>query len=66
MRQTLGCCARDASGHAAAVPPIDFMNSRRFMEALPEAQDHAEPIHRTTSAHGGVDIGPGYQATSGF
>jgi hypothetical protein len=26
-----GCCARAASGHAAAAPPNSVMNSRRFM-----------------------------------
>jgi uncharacterized protein YchJ len=25
-----GCCARAASGHAAAAPPRRVMNSRRF------------------------------------
>jgi hypothetical protein len=25
------CCARAASGHAAAAPPINKMNSRRLM-----------------------------------
>ena len=25
-----GCCARDASGHAAVAPPSSAMNSRRF------------------------------------
>ena len=25
------CCARAASGHAAAAPPMSVMNSRRFM-----------------------------------
>jgi uncharacterized protein YchJ len=25
-----GCCARAASGHAAAAPPISVMKSRRF------------------------------------
>jgi hypothetical protein len=25
-----GCCARAASGHVAAAPPISVMNSRRF------------------------------------
>jgi len=25
------CCARAASGHVAAAPPINVMNSRRFM-----------------------------------
>src|SRR5258707_9392819 len=26
-----GCCARAASGHAAAAPPSSVMNSRRFI-----------------------------------
>ena len=26
-----GCCARAASGHAAAAPPSSAMNSRRLM-----------------------------------
>jgi hypothetical protein len=29
MVGTFGCCARDASGHATAVPPSVNMNSRR-------------------------------------
>src|SRR6516162_5568130 len=28
------CCARAASGHAAAVPPSSAMNSRRFIVAV--------------------------------
>src|SRR5262249_25350137 len=28
------CCARAASGHAAAAPPTSVMNSRRFIIAL--------------------------------
>jgi len=28
---TAGCCARAASGHAAAAPPMSVMNSRRFV-----------------------------------
>src|SRR6516164_636732 len=31
-----GCCARAPIGHAAAVPPSNVMNSRRFMNFLPE------------------------------
>ncbi len=30
MRRIAGCCARAASGHAAAAPPSSVMNSRRF------------------------------------
>jgi len=29
-----GCCARAASGHAAAAPPSSVMNSRRFIFAV--------------------------------
>src|SRR5262249_14182045 len=35
-----GCCARTASGHAAAAPLRSVMNSRRFI-AAPEAQPGA-------------------------
>src|SRR5437016_8923092 len=31
MVGTFGCCARAASGHAAAAPPSSVMNSRRLM-----------------------------------
>ena len=27
----IGCCARAATGHAAAAPPSSVMNSRRFI-----------------------------------
>ncbi len=30
------CCARAASGHAAAAPPRSVMNSRRFMQSIPD------------------------------
>jgi hypothetical protein len=29
ITDTAGCCARAASGHAAAAPPMSVMNSRR-------------------------------------
>src|SRR5215204_7131668 len=29
--ELIGCCARAASGHAAAAPPSSVMNSRRLM-----------------------------------
>jgi hypothetical protein len=32
----MGCCARDASGHAAA-PPNSVMNERRLIGARPQA-----------------------------
>ena len=35
-----GCCARAASGHAAAALPISVMNSRRLIVA-PRGQNHA-------------------------
>ena len=38
-----GCCARAASGHAAAAPPSSVMNSRRLM--VPQSEDHTLP-HR--------------------
>jgi hypothetical protein len=38
-RIRLGCCARTASGHVAAVPPTSVMNSRRFI-ADPKPKDH--------------------------
>ena len=31
---TAGCCARAASGHAAAAPPSSVINSRRPMKAV--------------------------------
>jgi uncharacterized protein YchJ len=34
MRRISLCCARAASGHAAAEPHISFMNSRRCMSVL--------------------------------
>src|SRR5215831_5337440 len=40
-----GCCARAASGHAAA-PPTSVMNSRRLIVA-PRGQNHAR--HRLTA-----------------
>ena len=35
MTGIAGCCARAASGHAAAAPPMSVMNSRRFMCGWP-------------------------------
>ena len=35
------CCARAASGHAAAVPPSSVMNSRRFITRSPRRQARA-------------------------
>ena len=33
IRRIAGCCARAASGHAAAAPPSSVMNSRRFIRS---------------------------------
>jgi hypothetical protein len=35
--QSAGCCARAASGHTAAAPPISVMNSRRLTDELQDA-----------------------------
>ena len=32
-RIRFGCCARTASGHAAAAPPSSVMNSRRLIQS---------------------------------
>jgi hypothetical protein len=40
-----GCCARAASGHAAAAPPSSVMNSRRFM-SLPSPWQFAQQLLR--------------------
>jgi hypothetical protein len=42
-----GCCARAASGHAAAATPSSVMNSRRFMPdiGLPPAW-RRQSVHR--------------------
>jgi hypothetical protein len=45
-----GCCARAASGHAAA-PPTSVMNSRRLM-CSPRTEDHTLP-HRTSGSMSG-------------
>ena len=33
MTGIAGCCARAASGHAAAAPPMSVMNSRRLISS---------------------------------
>jgi uncharacterized protein YchJ len=38
MTGIAGCCARAASGHAAAAPPNSVMKSRRLMGAYPTAK----------------------------
>src|SRR5207253_4329036 len=42
------CCARTASGHAAAVPPTSVMNSRRCSGR--DVRFIARPPHRTVRA----------------
>jgi hypothetical protein len=37
-RMRSACCARAKSGHVAAAPPTNVMNSRRLI-AAPEGQD---------------------------
>jgi len=37
-RIRLGCCARAASGHAAAAPPSSVMNLRRLMGLTPRLE----------------------------
>ena len=39
-----GCCARAASGHAAAAPPSSVMNSRRLIDHLVGARESARGI----------------------
>src|SRR4030095_8537854 len=47
-RNTLGCCAPAASGHAAAAPPSSVMNVRRFIFVLIRS-----PRRRGRAASGG-------------
>jgi hypothetical protein len=52
MRRTpMGSCARAASGHVAAAPPINKMNSRRLIVA-PEAQTRNGSNPRRYSGRG--------------
>jgi len=57
-----GCCARAASGHAAAAPPRSVMNARRFIRS-PRRRGRAGHVeaerlggsrvaHRSSVAHG--------------
>jgi len=41
LRARSACCARAASGHVAAVPPMSVMKSRRRISPSPEPQGHA-------------------------
>ena len=45
------CCARAASGHATAVPPINVMNSRRLTVA--------PGVKSTASCHNGQGLETG-------
>ena len=51
MRTSVSACARAASGHATAAPPISVMNSRRLMGLTPKATDH-----RTKYSRFGVSV----------
>ena len=51
------CCARAASGHAAAVPPTNVMKSRRLI-AFPDAQDrHRSGLKQQRRKSGHVRFG---------
>src|SRR5262249_538670 len=43
---TLACCARAASGHAAAAPPSSEMNWRRLMLSMGSSPEPAMPAYR--------------------
>src|SRR5262249_28495041 len=45
-------CARAITGSAKAAPAISLMNSRRFMEALARARDHATRLQNDTLEKG--------------
>jgi hypothetical protein len=50
VRQSgIGCCARAASGHAAAAPPRSVMNSRRFVPAMGFSPYPVQPAARILS-----------------
>src|SRR5262245_687806 len=62
-RGIAGCCARAASGHAAAAPPRSVMNSRRFTGSTSRASDRKDStpqLRRMTAAL--RDFGPTYVA----
>src|SRR5262245_37747466 len=44
------CCARAASGHAAAAPPSSVMNSRRFTAEYLPCLDRKDSTHGRKSA----------------
>src|SRR5262249_35320980 len=41
-----GCCARTASGQAAAAPPSSVMNWRRLRSSMGSSPEPAEPAYR--------------------
>src|SRR5262245_55694644 len=46
----VGCCARAASGHAAAAPPSSVMNSRRLMSNMSLSPPwHGRSVYRALS-----------------
>src|SRR5262245_47328501 len=47
-----GCCARAASGHAAAAPPSSVRNSRRFNSNCIRSACQLEPIFRISNWQG--------------
>ena len=52
---TAGCCARAASGHAAAAPPSSVMNSRRFIRS-PRRRGRAAWRHFEAERFGGLEV----------
>src|SRR5438128_6999610 len=57
-----GCCARTASGHAAAAPPSSVMNLRRLMQGmavLPRRSDHQQPTKQSGSVYRTFSLPPG-------
>ena len=50
-----GCCARAASGHAAAAPPSSVMNSRRFIRS-PRRRGRAASRDVEAERLGGLEI----------
>jgi hypothetical protein len=55
------CCARAASGHAAAAPPSRVMNSRRLMSGMGACFPPLVPTKRT---EGITERAAGPRATS--
>ena len=51
-----GCCARAASGHAAAAPPSSVMNSRRFIRSPRRRGRAAVGRHIEAERLGGLEV----------